>query len=62
LLKLQIEKVLGFGHSIPNTILHQEEEEEVSYSAVQIKGLFVDPRNNRKGVGGSLVNHLEKTA
>lgn len=54
--------VLGFGHSVPDTILQQERNRQDSNSAVQIKGLFVDPQHNRKGVGVRLVSHLAKSA
>lgn len=58
----QDERVLGFGHAIPDTILKQEMEEQGKSRAIQIKGLFVDPEHHRKGAGRSLMNHLEKTA
>ena len=54
--------VLGFGHATPDTILDEERRQQRGYIAVQIKGLFIDPQYNHKGVGTTLINHLEKTA
>lgn len=58
----QDERVLGFGHSIPDTILNQGVDEQGKSCVMQVKGLFVDPEHHRKGVGGALMKYLENTA
>ena len=45
----QDERVLGFSHTISDTILKQGMDEQ-------------SKSHRRKGAGGGLMNHLEKTA
>ena len=59
---LENNRVVGFGHVVPDTLLNQGDKRKSSQCAVQIKGLFVDPDCSCKGVGTSLLNHLEQIA
>ena len=37
-------------------------EQDRSCADMQIKGLYVDPEHQSKGIGGNLMKYLEKTA
>ena len=53
-------KIVGFGHAMPDDFLTPEERDGLQ--AVQIKGLFVDPKYVTQGIGSSILKYLEKEA
>ena len=53
-------QIVGFGHSMPDNMLTLEEKDGLQ--AVQIKGLFVDPKYISKGIGSRIMEYLEERA
>ena len=54
------EQIVGFGHSMPDSMLTLEEKDGLQ--VVQIKGLFVDPKHISKGIGSRIMEYLEERA
>ena len=53
-------QIVGFGHSMPDSMLTLEEKDGLQ--AVQIKGLFIDPKYITKGIGSRIIEYLEERA
>lgn len=53
-----VDEIIGFGHLISS----DTGERETETKECEIKGLFVSPKYVRRGVGRSLVQHMEQQA